>query len=90
MHKKIRQQKRKALKGTVARDFCCKLRPWGVGLDPTDVTHPLLTSVRCPFNLLRSFKGGTHRSKTDGILLKDRHALSVRVRIIMHAYRNNL
>ena len=31
------------LKGTVARDFYCKLRLWGVRLGPTDVTHPLLT-----------------------------------------------
>ena len=61
------------LKGTVARDFCCKLRLWGVR-GPTDVTHPLLTSVHCPFNVLRAFKV----SKTDGILLKDTHALSER------------
>ena len=27
-------------------------------LGHTDVTHPLLTSVYCPFNLLRSFKEG--------------------------------
>ena len=66
-------------KGTVARDFCFKLRLWGVRLGPTDVTHPLLTAVYCPFNLLQSFKEGTHCSKTDGILLKDTHALSVLV-----------
>ena len=28
------------------------LRLWGLRLGPTDVTHPLLTSVHCPFNLL--------------------------------------
>ena len=33
------------IKGTVARDFCFKLRLWGVRLGPTDVTHPLLRSV---------------------------------------------
>ena len=66
-------------KGTVARDFCIKLRLWGVRLGPTDVTHPLLTSVHCPFNLLRSFKEGAHRSKTDFIILSETHALHVRV-----------
>ena len=31
--------------------------------------HPLLTSVHCPFNLLRSFKEGAHRSKTYFIIV---------------------
>ena len=52
---------------------------WGFRLVPTDVPHPLLTSVYCPFNLLRSFKEGAHRSKTDFIILSDTHALHVRV-----------
>ena len=67
------------LKGTVARDFCFQLRLWGFRLGHTDVTHPLLTSVHCPFNLLRSFKEGAHRSKTDFIILSDTHALRMRV-----------
>ena len=66
-------------KGTVARDFCIKLRLWGVRLGHTDVTHPLLTSVYCPFNLLRLFKEGTHWSKTDIILVSNTHTLCVRV-----------
>ena len=53
-----------------------KLRLWGFRLGPTDATHPLLTSVRCPFNLLQSFKEGTHQTKTDFIILSDRHALA--------------
>ena len=65
-----------SLKGTVARDFCIKLRLWGVRLGPTDGTHPLLTSVHCPFNLLRTFKEGVHRSKTDCILLTDTHVFA--------------
>ena len=28
------------VKGTVAQDFCFKLRLWGFRLGPTDVTHP--------------------------------------------------
>ena len=46
------------------------MRLWGFRLgrtDVTDVTHPHLTSVCCPFNLLRSFKEGAHRTKTDFI-----------------------
>ena len=39
------------------------------------MTHRLLTSVHCSFNLLRTFKEGAHCSKTDDILLKDTHAL---------------
>ena len=31
----------------------------------TDVPHPILTSEHSPFNLLRSFQVGVHRSKTD-------------------------
>ena len=42
---------------------------WGFRLGPTDVTHPLLTFVNCPFNLLRWFKDGAHRSKTYFIIL---------------------
>ena len=41
----------------------------GLRLGPTDVPHPLLTSVHYPFNLLRSFKDGVHLSKTDFILV---------------------
>ena len=41
----------------------------GLRLGPTDVPHPLLTSVHSPFNLLRSFKDDVHRSKTDYIIL---------------------
>ena len=37
----------------------------GFRLGPSDVPHPLLTSVHSPFNLLRSFKDNVHRSKTD-------------------------
>ena len=43
------------------------------------MTHPLLRSAHCPFNLLRSFKEGAHRSKTDFIIVSDTHALRVRV-----------
>ena len=31
---------------------CFQLRLWGFRLGPTDVTHPLLTIMYCPFNLL--------------------------------------
>ena len=64
-----RLRKDTTVKGTVARDFCSQLRLWGFRIGHTDVTHPLLTSVHSPFNLLRTFKEGTHRSKTDCILL---------------------
>ena len=47
------------LKGQCQENFL-KLR---LRLGPTDV--PLLTSVYCPFNLLRSFKDHVRRSKTD-------------------------
>ena len=50
-----------------------KLRLWGVWLGPTDVTHPLLTSVHCTFNLLRSFKDDVRRSRTYFIILSDTH-----------------
>ena len=56
-----------------------KLRLWGFRGGPTDVAHPLLTSVYCPFNLLQSFKEGAHRSKTDIILVSDMNALRMRV-----------
>ena len=62
------------IKGTVARDLCFNLRLWGFRLGPTDVTHTLLISVYCPFDLLR-FKEGVHQSKTDFILMSDTHAL---------------
>ena len=42
------------LRGQKHRNFF-KLRLWGFRLGPTDVTHPLLTSVCCPFNFLQSF-----------------------------------
>ena len=51
----------------------------GFRLGSTDVTHPLLTSVYCPFNLLRLFKEGAHRSKTYIIHVSDKHALRVLV-----------
>ena len=56
-----------------------KLRLKGLRLGHTDVMHPVLTSVYCPFNLLRLFKEGAHRSKTEFIILSDTHALHVRV-----------
>ena len=40
------------IKETVARDFCFELRLWGFRLGPTNVPHPLLTSVHYPFNML--------------------------------------
>ena len=46
-----------------------KLRLWGGRLGPTDVLHPLLTSVHSPFNLLRSFKDDVRRSKMDFIIV---------------------
>ena len=61
------------LKGTVARNFFLN---WDCGvLDPSDVMHPLLTSVHHTINLLRSFKDGAHRCKTYFIILSDTHAL---------------
>ena len=42
----------------------------GKAIGPTDVTHPLLTYVYCAVNLLRLFKDGVHRSKTDLILIQ--------------------
>ena len=68
----------KKLKGTVAREKFSN-RDWGFRIGPTDGPHPLLTSEHCPFNLLRSFKEGAHRSKTDIILVSDTHTLRVRV-----------
>ena len=50
---KIKIESTVCLKGTVARDFCL-LRLWGLRIGPTDVTHPLLTSIHSNFNLLRS------------------------------------
>ena len=40
-------------------------------LGPTTVPHPILTSdsEHCPFNLLRSFQDGVHRSKRDFIVV---------------------
>ena len=40
----------KTIKGTVAREFCFNWDYRG----PTDVPHPLLTSVHCLFNFLQS------------------------------------
>ena len=37
----------------------------GFRLGRTDVPQPLLTSVYCPFNLLRSVEDDVRRSKTD-------------------------
>ena len=54
---------------------CFKTETVGAQARSTDVTHPLLTSVHCPFSLLRSFKEGAHQSKTDFIILSDTHAL---------------
>ena len=64
----------------------------------------LLTSVYCPFNLLRSFKDGVHRSKTDftvGFLFTKNTLISVRSahgvlrvytiwKYTAYAYRKNL
>ena len=77
-------------KGTIARDFCYKLRLWGCRLGPTDVTHPLLTSVHCPFNLLRSFNMTSIEVKLIISSSQTRRYLRMRVRISMHACRNNL
>ena len=40
-----------------------KLRPRGVRLGPTDVLEPLFEFLYTPFNLLKYFKDGVHRSK---------------------------
>ena len=42
-----------------------KLRLWGDRLGPTDVSDPNFIVLRFPFNLLRTFKDGAHRSKTE-------------------------
>ena len=54
---------RMRVKGTAAWEFFF-LNEWGFRLGLTDVLHPLLTSVYCPFNLLWAFQDGAHRSKT--------------------------
>ena len=41
-----------------------KLRLWGARLGK-DVSDPNFIILRCPFNLLRIFKDGPHRSKTE-------------------------
>ena len=41
-----------------------KLRLWGDRLDTKDVLDPNFIVLCYPFNLLRIFKDGTHRSKT--------------------------
>ena len=52
----------------------------GFRLGPPDVPHALLTSVFCPFNLLRSFKDDFRRNKTDFIIMKDTHACHASVK----------
>ena len=42
-----------------------KLRLWGDGLGPTDVSDPNFILLHCPFNLLRIFKDLAHQSKTE-------------------------
>ena len=39
-----------------------KLRLWGDRLGPTKVSDPNFIVLRFPFNLLRIFKDGAHRS----------------------------
>ena len=45
-----------------------KLRLWGVRLGTKDVSHKNCIVLRCPFNLLRIFKDGVQRSKTEFML----------------------
>ena len=45
-----------------------KLRLWGARLGTKDVSDPNFIVLRCPFNLLRIFKDGVHRSKTEFML----------------------
>ena len=45
-----------------------KLRLWEARLGPEDVSDPNFIVLRSPFNLLRIFKDGTHRSKTEFML----------------------
>ena len=45
-----------------------KLRLWGARLGTKDVSDPNFIVLRCSFNLLRIFKDGAHRSKTEFIL----------------------
>ena len=59
------------LKGTVAREFFLKLTLWGDRLGPTNKPEPLFKFLYSPFNLLRYFKDGVHRSKIDNILVSD-------------------
>ena len=42
-----------------------KLRLWGARLGTKDVLDPNFIVLHCPFNLLRIFKDGAHRSKTE-------------------------
>ena len=42
-----------------------KLRLWGDRPGPTDVSDPNFIVLHCPFILLRIFKDGAHRSKTE-------------------------
>ena len=48
-------------KGTVSQEKVFKMRLLGFRLGPTDVPHPLITSVHSPFNLLRLFKDEVKR-----------------------------
>ena len=50
--------------------------------------HPLLTSLYCPFNLLRSFKDDVLRSKRISSSFKIRICVRFRIRISMHVCRN--
>ena len=45
-----------------------KLRLWGARLVTKDVFGSKFYSIHCPFNLLRLFKDGVHRSKTELML----------------------
>ena len=45
-----------------------KLRLWGARLGTKDVSDPNFIVLRCPFNLLRIFKDGVHRSKKEFML----------------------
>ena len=70
-----------------------KLRLWGGRLGPTDVSDPNFIALRCPFNLLRIFRDGAHRSKTEfmlglssGVKLSSDTILFVKTKIAIHKH----
>ena len=42
-----------------------RIQIWKARLGTKDVTEPNFIVLRCPFNLLRIFKDGAYRSKTE-------------------------